>query len=389
MITHVVKDIILSDNSNLAASSSPTTKVRLLSIDFMRGFTVASMILVNSPGSWEFVYPWLSHASWNGCTFADLVFPFFLFIVGISIVFSLKSNNVSKVDQSQVFKKIFLRGAKLFALGLVLNFLSTLDLVNLRIPGVLQRIAIVFVVCASLFLITNWKQQLLISFILLIGYSMVLLFVPIPISGEVVLLPGNNIAAWVDSILLSGHMWSVTKVWDPEGFLSTFPAVVSGIFGLLVGAWISTDNDPIVKFKRLLISGIALMILGLALHFILPINKSLWTPSFVLFTSGSACLVFAIIYFIVDIKQLKIFTLPFVVYGTNAITAYLISEILTIVVYSISVNTGVSLKDWLFNQFQILPLGVYNISLLMAIGWVCLCYLPVWVLYKKRIFIKV
>ncbi len=388
MVTQVGK-MPIPKNTEILETARATVKERLVSIDFMRGFTVASMILVNSPGSWDYVYPWLGHASWNGCNFADLVFPFFLFIVGLSIVFSLKSSKLSLEHHNSVIFKVLLRGVKLFGIGLLINFLATWDLVNLRIPGVLQRIAIVFVVCAMVYLKTNWRQQLIISCVVLIVYTLVLLLIPVPGATEVVLLPGKNIAAWVDGLVLEGHMWSITKLWDPEGVLSTFPAIISGLLGVLAGNLLSSETPVNFKLKWFITSSLGLVIVGYILKFVIPINKSLWTSTFVLFTTGVALFFLVLCYYVLDVKLKRNFTYPFIVFGKNAIAAYLMSEIFTIIVYQIQVAPDLTFKAWLFEQTALLNLGNFNASLLIAVSWVFLCYLPNWVLYKKRIFIKV
>ena len=212
-------------------------KDRLISLDALRGFTIALMIIVNDPGSWDNTYGPLLHAEWNGITLTDFVFPFFIFIVGVSIVLSQKNKGTSSSSS-----KIFIRSLKIFSLGVFLGVIGgffsylvgmgeLISLSDIRIPGVLQRIALVYLVCALLYNKTNWMQQLFIMIGIVVVYYVLMLYVPVPGVGTGFLEPGKNLAAYIDNLLIPGTMWQGT--WDPEGILSTLPAIASGISCLL------------------------------------------------------------------------------------------------------------------------------------------------------------
>src|SRR4030067_1607650 len=234
---------------------------RLLSLDVFRGITIAGMILVNNPGTWSAVYPPLRHAEWHGCTPTDLIFPFFLFIVGVAIPFALGKRIEKGEKHSKIILQIIRRSAILFLLGLILAgfpfglFGHNFDLATLRIPGVLQRIAVVYLVAAILFLKTSYKAQVYIGSALLIIYAILMTLVPVPGVGYSNLEPTTNLAAWLDNNLLTGHLWSIPKVWDPEGILSTMPAIVSAIMGMITGWWLRQDKDKKTKTGWLFVMG--------------------------------------------------------------------------------------------------------------------------------------
>lgn len=363
-------------------------KERIISIDFLRGLTVAFMIFVNSPGNWDYVHPWFAHATWNGCTPTDLIFPFFLFIVGLSISFSF-----SKLSEQQkkrmLLLKIFKRAVLLFLIGLLLNGFPYYHLETLRIPGVLQRIAIVFLICSVLYLYTNWLFQLVIILSLLLGYWMLLTCVEVP--GELVtgLEPTNNLAAWVDHCLLKEHVWAKSKPWDPEGILSTLPAIASGLIGTLAGSKIkhvSNKNFLIIYFVMI---GNLLLLLGVSWNIVFPINKNLWTSSYVLFTSGIALHALALSYWLMDMKGYRKFTKPLLAFGSNAISAYILSELIEACFNLIMVSKDISVKMWVFENVYASWLGPVAASHVMAMSFVLLIYIPIYWMYNKRIIVKI
>ena len=361
---------------------------RIISVDFLRGLTVAFMIFVNSPGSWDYVFPWFAHAKWNGCTPTDLIFPFFLFIVGLSVYFSLSPFKRGPITSALIFK-ILKRAFFLFFIGLLLNGFPYYHLDTIRIPGVLQRISIVFLSCALLFLYTSWRFQLLLTIALLLLYCFSLVFFPVPGYGSSNLEPSTNLAAWVDHRLLNNHVWSQTKPWDPEGVLSTFPAIASGLIGLLTGFLMDTANDKKTKTIRLFLTANLLLLFSITWAWSFPFNKNLWTSSYVFFTSGIALNGLAISYWVIDVSNYKGFTKPFIAFGSNAITAYILSELVEACLNLIPVNTGLSLKSWLFTHVFASWLNPFVASHLMAFTFVILMYVPVYVLYKKQIMIKI
>ncbi|TRX60753.1 DUF5009 domain-containing protein [Fulvivirga sp. M361] len=341
------------------------------------------MILVNTPGSWNYVYPPLLHASWNGITPTDCVFPFFIFIMGVSISLSLQKYRTDDVDvPGKLYKKIVQRALILFFIGLFLNAFPYFNLTSLRIPGVLQRIAIVFLVCSVLYLKFSHRTILWTMTGLLLGYWLIVDYVPVP-EGH------DHLQGWLDHTLLRGHLWSQTKVWDPEGVLSTLPAVASGIAGLVFGYSFVAGEKTGLQYYLWLGIGLTGIVIGLVWDLIFPINKSLWTSSFVLFTSGTAILFYMMLHWVLDKKSIfKIYFQPFVHMGSNAIAAYTLSIILVKLLFLIPVE-GVSSYGWIFNHLFLPWLDPYMASLAFALGFLAINYLILLAMYKKSIFIKI
>lgn len=361
---------------------------RLISLDAFRGFTIAAMILVNNPGNYKEEYEQLGHATWHGITFADFIFPFFLFIVGVSIVLSFSKQLSKEVKLPVIFKKILKRSLILFALGLLVNLLvnPTLD-GGFRIAGVLQRIAIVFFVCSFLFLKTNWKTQITIGLSILFGYWVILTFIPIPDLGYPSLDIENNLISWFDRLALPGKLFDGSH--DPEGILSTLPSIVTGISGLLVGQIIKSDQNPNKVVARIFVFGFVIFLIGGLWSLFFPLNKNLWTSSFVLFTSGVAAMIFALSIWIIDLKGFKKILFPFVVFGSNAILVYILSFILLYVVWPPIFGEGKAIIQ-VFHQFFVKTGFTPKFaSLVWAVFYTFLCYIPIYFLYKRKIFIKV
>ena len=262
---------------------------RLLSLDFFRGLTIAAMIVVNDPGSWSYVYPPLRHADWHGATPTDLVFPFFLFIVGVSIVLALSKVKNSK---SSIYFKIIKRTIIIFSIGLFLALFPNFDFENIRIAGVLQRIALVYLFCSVIYLNSSFLVQVWIGVILLILYWVFMTKVPFGDSLAGTLDPGNNFAAWIDQFITPGRMYQ--KTWDPEGFFSTIPAIATGITGMFCGHVIlNKSKDLKDKIILIFVAGFSAICLGMLWDFSFPMNKHIWTSSYVLFSSGLAMLFLA------------------------------------------------------------------------------------------------
>jgi len=361
---------------------------RFISLDAFRGFTIAAMILVNFPGNGEHVFPPLEHARWNGWTPTDLIFPFFLFIVGVSIVLSLTKRKQHAGSMAPLHRKIIWRAVKIFAVGLILNALALIPefhLSELRITGVLQRIAIVYLVCSFLFLHASLRWQVIIGAAVLLLYWLAMMFIPVPGVGIRMFEPGVNLAAWVDNKLLPGAMWQGT--WDPEGILSTFPAVVTGITGVLAGVLLKSDHTQERKIILLFSAGFCAIILGRIWGWFFPINKNLWTSSFVLFTSGLAAMTLAVTMFVVDVLGHVRFVKPSVIFGSNAITVYVLAGILSPLFYELNIR-GASLNMHFFRLFTGAGIHPQLVSALYAFLYVCIIYVPAWLLYRRRIFIK-
>lgn len=358
---------------------------RLIFLDAMRGFTIAAMILVNFPGNEEHVFAPLRHTVWNGLTPTDLIAPFFLFIVGISIVLSYGKHRdrETKVD---LYRKIVWRALKIYALGIFLNLLPDFNFSDLRYTGVLPRIALVFLPCALIFLNTTFRQQVWIGIGVLVAYWLAMTLIPTPGVGAVMLEPGVNLAAWIDSQYLPGKMWQGT--WDPEGILSTFPAIVSGISGLLAGQLLTSKRTPTDKVIYLMIAGLVSAAAGYVWGLTFPVNENLWTSSFVLVTSGFASLILGAAYYVVDIRGFRQGTFPGIVFGANAISTYVLADILALVFYvfpwgNATLNIHVT--------GMLTSIGFYPklSSCIYALLFVCINFIPAYILYKKKIFIKV
>ena len=272
---------------------------RLISLDFFRGLTIASMIVVNDPGSWAHVYPPLRHATWHGVTPTDLVFPFFLFIVGVSIVLALSK---AKNSKSSIYFKIIKRTIIIFSIGLFLALFPNFDFENLRVAGVLQRIALVYLFCSVIYLNSSFLVQIWIGVILLILYWFFMTKVPFGDSLAGTLDPGNNFAAWLDQFITPGRMYQ--KTWDPEGFFSTIPAIATGITGMFCGHVIlNKSKDLKDKIILIFVAGFSTICLGMLWDFSFSMNKHIWTSSYVLFSSGLAMLFLACCIWIIDLKR--------------------------------------------------------------------------------------
>ena len=358
---------------------------RLLSLDAFRGFTIAAMILVNNPGSWSYVYYPLRHARWNGLTPTDLIFPFFLFIVGVSIALAYTKLIQKGISARKMHLKIFFRTVKIFGVGLLLNFMHHFRLSDMRYTGVLQRIAIVFLISSLLFLHSRWMTQLLTGTALLIIYWMAMTLIPTPGHQSAMLEPGVNLAAWFDAKFLPGRMWQET--WDPEGLMSTIPAIGTCIMGMLSGNLILGKTSQKRKIIWLFIIGVISCFLGYIWSLDFPLNKNLWTSSYVLLTGGLAMVLLAILIYLADELQCKKLTFIGIVFGMNAITVYVLSNFLAVVFYSLPIaNAG--LNEHFMNLADHSFFTQKSLSLLYAMMFVAINFIPAYWLYRRRIYIK-
>jgi predicted acyltransferase len=361
-------------------------KERIISVDIFRGMTIVLMILVNTPGTWSAVYAPLLHAQWHGYTPTDLVFPFFLFIVGTSIVFAYRN----KEPNAATHGKIAVRTLKLIGLGLFLGAFSVefpfiKDFEEIRFPGVLQRIGVVFFFAALLYLHANWKVLLGLSITLLLGYWIWLGFIPIEGVAPTYERAPNNWANYIDLHTFGTHMYK--EDYDPEGLLSTLPAIVTSILGIFTGLILLSKRPN--KVMVMVGMGIAMLIAGHLWDLFFPINKALWTSSYVLATAGWANLVLALIYYMTDVKGMQ-FGGVFKQAGANAITVYFLSSFVTKLFYSIKVNEELSVHEWLFQTIYVQDfLSLKFSSLLYGLSVVAFYMLVAYVLYRKKIFIKV
>jgi predicted acyltransferase len=386
----------------MSATTTPATNVpppgtfsgpapgRLTSLDAFRGVTIAGMLLVNNPGSWSAIYPPLRHAPWHGWTPTDLIFPFFLFIVGVAMTFSFAARAARGDDRATMMRNAARRAAVLFALGLVLHgFPNYLDLSGLRIPGVLQRIGLAYLVASAMVLYLRRSGMIIGTVALLLGYWAVMMLVPVPGGRAGVLEPGMDIGAYIDrAVFGAAHLWSASRTWDPEGLLSTLPAVGTVLLGVFAGEWLRSGRTPARKTTGLIVAGIAGVVVGLLWHPLFPINKNLWTSSYVVFTAGMACLFLAACYWLIDVKGFRRWATPFVIFGVNAIAAFFLSGLFARVITMIPV-AGTTLKGFIHTHVFLPLLSPVNASLAFAIAFVLLWLGIMTILHRRGIFIRI
>jgi len=361
---------------------------RLISLDAFRGITIAAMILVNFPGNEANVYAPLNHTHWNGITPTDLIAPFFLFIVGVAIAFAYTKRLEAGISPSKMYSKLAGRALKIYAVGMFLNILSLFpdfNFAEIRYTGTLHRIAIVFLICGFIFLKTSWKTQAIIATVILTGYWLAINYIPTPGYGRVMLERDINIAQWIDSKFMPGRLYQ--KVWDPEGILSTFPSVVTGITGMLAGTLLLRMKSREYKVIWLFLTGFISTIAGVVWNWIFPLNENIWTSSFVLFTSGLAAMTLAASIFLVDILRYRKWAQFGVIYGSNAISIYVLADIFAFIFYILKFG-GSSLNDHFFNFFTSAGLAPKFVSMTYALIYVGILFIPAYILYKKKIFIK-
>ena len=368
---------------------------RLMSLDIFRGATIAAMILVNNNGGDAAYWP-LKHARWNGWTPTDLIFPFFVFIVGVSLLFSFQSRLKHGGSRHAIMLHSLKRSAILFALGLFVNAYPHFHLATWRIPGVLQRIAVAYLVAALLTLYARTATRIVWIVGLLAGYYILMRFVPVPghgVPGRDILLlhPDWNLAAYIDRKLMLGHLYEGTR--DPEGVLSTLPAIASALLGVLTGEWLRTNRGQREKVVGMVFAGLIGVIAGYIWNSWFPINKKLWTSSYVLLVAGLALLCLAFCYWLTDIQMRRgSWTKPFLIFGMNAITAYVFSETLSATLDNLHMQLGskaVNLQQYIFATiFARIPSSGIA-SLAYSLGFVFVCFLVVWWMYRRKIFLKV
>jgi predicted acyltransferase len=380
----------------------------MVSLDVFRGITIAAMILVNDPGSWSHLYAPLEHAEWNGWTPTDLIFPLFLFIVGVSMTLSFASRAAQGATRTPLALHVVRRSALIFAMGLFLNGFPQFDLRTIRIMGVLQRIALCYLAAGSLYLATCRRGSAAdgkvcvraqvsvtatVAVVLLVGYWALMTFVPVPGYGAGHLGKDDNLSAYIDRALMGGHLWSESISWDPEGLLSTLPAIATTLIGVLAGDWLRSERRSARKAAGLAIAGAALMLAGQLLHPYFPINKNLWTSTYVLFTSGFAMLFLTLCYGVVDLRGWWKWATPFLVFGRNAILAYalatLAAEISIDFHFRDSGGHLRTLHGWFYDKYFVPHASPANASLAFAVFFVALILLLLWPLYRKKVFVRI
>jgi predicted acyltransferase len=408
-----VEGRLIATAETIALQSSPAVMGlvkagRIISLDVFRGITIAGMILVNDPGSWEHIYPPLEHAEWNGWTPTDLIFPFFLFIAGVSMTLSFASRSARGVTQRSLAWHVIRRSALIFAIGLFLNGFPSFDFQSIRIMGVLQRIALCYLFGGLLYLVTfhrepasggvaRQRRSVAIvggsAVILLLGYWALLTFVPVPGYGAGHLGKDDNLGAYLDRALMGGHLWSESKTWDPEGLLSTLPAIATLLIGILAGEWLRSERKGGAKALGLFGAGIPLLLAGLLLNPFFPINKNLWTSTFVLFTSGFATALLAVCYWVVDLRGWSAWGRPFLVFGRNAILAYALAAIVAEVSIDFEFHDSHqrlrTLHGWIYQKYFVPHARPEIASLAFAVFFVLVIFALVWPLHLRRIFIRI
>ena len=372
----------------MSTASIPTGSQRLVSLDVFRGITIAGMVLVNNPGSWEHIYWPLEHATWSGWTPTDLVFPFFLFIVGVSIPLAFAKRLEQGGSQRDLYVKIIKRTLIIFAIGVFLNGFPYFSLAELRIPGVLQRIAVCYFFASIIFLNTKVRTQIAIAIGLLLFYWVLVKLVPAPGFAAGDLTKDGSLPSYVDRVVFGKHVWAQAKVYDPEGLLSTIPAIATALIGVLTGQWLRSERPPLEKAAGMFVIGAVCVAIGWSWNAFFPINKALWTSSYVMFTGGLALQFLALCYWLIDIKGYRRWSKPFEVYGLNAIALYIVADILASLLGLIKVGNG-SLGGWIYDHVFGSWASPVNASLAFAICFVLVCLGLMWILYRRRIFLKV
>jgi predicted acyltransferase len=402
--------------TSAVASSAP--RERLISLDVFRGITIAGMLLVNDPGTWSAIFPPLEHAAWDGWTPTDLIFPFFLFIVGITTYLSMSARRARGDNDAALVKQILRRGIIIYLLGFAMAMFpfyqwGTIDslpnatgwdriifrIEHVRILGVLPRIAIVYICAGLLTLKTTLKQQVIIIGTLLLGYWFAMTLIPVPgenaIGAVLLHTKDKNLAAYLDRLILgTNHTWIGSVTFDPEGPMSTIPAIATAMLGVIAGRWIALKEKPLLeRISGLFAAGAIGMVVGLMWNWSFPINKNLWTSSYVIFTAGMACVTLATVMWIVDYVNVKWWTKPFVVFGVNPIVAFVGSGVMARLIYTLwHVNYGgkpTAVQDAIYQSVFLPWLPPRVASLAFAIAFVLLWYGILLVLYRRKIILKV
>src|SRR6266481_1321882 len=357
------------------AQPNPPQPARLMSLDVFRGATIAAMMLVNNPGNWNAVYKPFLHAEWHGWTFTDLVFPFFLWIVGVAIPLSTARRLEQGQSRNQLLLHAVRRSVIIFALGFFLNSFSYfIDgslfrdgfsawsnnyLTTVRIPGVLQRIGVCYLVASMVFLFTGLRGQLLAIAALLAGYWLLMMVVPVPGYGLGTLDKDGNVSQYLDNLFLNGptigtHVWKSAKTWDPEGLLSTLPAIASCLLGIMTGHLLRSKPAPEVKTAWLFVAGNLLLFAGLLMDAWLPINKNLWTSSYSVFMAGLAMNCFGVCYWLIDVQGWRTWAKPFFFFNETATTVFVLAGVLGRISLEIKLGRDgerkTALKTWLYEH---------------------------------------
>jgi predicted acyltransferase len=365
---------------------------RLVSLDVFRGITIAGMVLVNNPGTWSHIYWPLAHAEWHGWTPTDLIFPFFVFIVGVAIPLAFGRRIESGGSKRDLYWKIARRTLIIFALGMFLAGFPYFQLATIRIPGVLQRLAVCYLFASVIFLNTKVRTQIIVTIALLVIYWLLMTRLHAPGFAIGDLSKEGSLASFVDRAVFGPHIWKQGKVYDPEGLLSTIPAIATALFGVLTGQWLRTAKSQYEKVTGLFVAGAVCVVIGWCWNPFFPINKSLWTSSYVFFTGGLALEFLAFCYWLIDIKKYQRWAKPFVVFGVNAIALFVGTGVMARLMGLIDLPWGsaeISLQGWIFQKLFLSWAAPINASLAYALAFILLWLGLMWILYARKIFIKI
>ena len=410
----------LLERTELASPSAPPPPLaaapRLVALDVFRGLTVAGMLLVNNPGSWQTIYPPLEHATWFGWTPTDVIFPFFLFIVGITTHLSREARRARGTTDGALARQTLRRGAIIIILGLLMagfpygahrfplwpgavfdSATPQLDLAHWRFTGVLNRIGLCYVAAALLTLRTSLKQQVTLIAVLLFGYWFAVTLIPVPGHGIGALMleqPDGSLAAWIDrAVIGTNHLWKGSQTWDPEGLLSTLPAIGTTLLGVLAGGWIGSKRPLIERIAGLLAVGAIGMMVGLMWNWSFPIAKNLWTSSYVVFTAGMACVALGVCMWLIDVHRFTRWTRPFLIFGRNPIVAFVASGFVARLLYTLikvpSEGGMIPLQQAIYRSLFASWLPPFDASLAFACCFVLAFLALLWELDRRNVILKI
>ncbi|MFZ0595068.1 MAG: DUF5009 domain-containing protein [Bryobacteraceae bacterium] len=380
----------LAPQTNVVVEASPAgvKPERLVSLDAFRGLTMMLMVLVNNAGSGAIYYQF-KHSPWNGWTIADTIFPSFLWIVGVAITLSLGGRISRGVPRSKLFGQIVRRSAILYVLGLIVYLAPAFDPSTQRLLGVLQRIAICYLIVSVIYLTTSIRGQLLWIVGLLASYWMMMTLIPVPGYGAGNLTVAGNFAHFVDHLVLGRHNYVYTKTWDPEGIVSTLPSIATALFGIMAGHLLRLKRSLTERIVWLYLTGTCLIFVALVCDIWMPINKSLWTSSFSLFMAGLDFIVFAGFVWLIDGCGWKRWVRPFVIMGMNAIAVYMLSELFDELISNVATTGGSSVRSWIFHTIFVPLSSAPTSAMLYALAYTALMYAFAYFLYRNKWFLRV
>jgi predicted acyltransferase len=361
---------------------------RLVSLDVFRGATIALMILVNTAGGFAGSYAPLVHADWDGWTPTDAVFPSFLWIVGLSLTLSLERRLSAGTDRAALIPAILRRALILYLLGVFLYLFPRFDFATARLLGVLQRIAICYAAASLIYLYSGVRGQIAWIAGLLGTYTLLMLAVPTPGYGPGRLDVEGNLAHYVDRVVLGQHNYVHTKTWDPEGIVSTIPAIATALLGVMAAHILRLQKTLSARAMWLFLTGVALIAAGLLFSSIMPINKKLWSTSFTLFMAGLDFVIFAGLLSIVDGQRARRWTSPFVIFGMNSIVVYMVAELGETLMNTVRAG-GLSIREWVYQHYYVSWLSPANASLAFSLTYVAIMLVVAYWMYRRHWFVRV